>query len=188
MCRLLVSVSYSLPLACEDLVRPVDQLHLHYLEGRWVLVAGSLSHLPFIERLRRRGSSTVNFSNNASDSTISFSHSTHLDNKCYYTSYSISLGGNSFTFDNVTTTFIHTSCHDCILLSCDVESGKHQHYYLFRRRREVEEKEMEEFKAKVECLNMPPPVAMDPTKQLCPVLAAGDPAAQTDEKTEGQKN
>ncbi|XP_040892395.1 uncharacterized protein LOC121180812 [Toxotes jaculatrix] len=184
----LMSLSHSAPLACEDLVRPLDRLDRQHLEGRWILVAGSLSHPPLIERLRRRDSSTVNFSNNTSDGTISFSRSTHLDNKCYYSSYNISLEGSSFTHDDVNTTFIHTSCHDCILLSCDVESAKRQHFYLFSRRREVDQREMEEFRAQVECLNMPPPVVMDPTKKLCLGETASDPVAQTEEKTEGQKN
>lgn len=35
---------------------------------------------------------------------------------------------------------------------------------------------------------MPPPVVMDPTKELCPEETAADPTAQTEEETEGQKN
>ncbi|XP_037619989.1 alpha-1-acid glycoprotein 1-like [Sebastes umbrosus] len=186
----MVCVSHSAPLACEDLVRPLDHLDPRHLEGRWVLVAGSLSHLPFMERLRRRDSATATFSSNTSETNIALSRSMRLDDKCHYHFPNISLEGNSFTFDdgNVTTTFIHTSCRDCILMSFDVESGKRQHFYLYSRRRELEQKEMEEFRAQVECLNMPPPAVMDPSKELCPEETAGDPAAQTEEKTEGQKD
>ncbi|KAK9540050.1 hypothetical protein VZT92_002522 [Zoarces viviparus] len=180
----LKSVSHSAPLACEDLIRPLDRMDPRHLEGRRALVTGSLSFLPFMERLRRRESATINFSSNTSETSTSLSRTMRLDNKCHYASYNISLEGSSFTFDhgNVTTTFIRTSCDDCIglLMSCDVESGKRQHFYLFSRRREVDQEEIEEFRAQVECLNMPPPVVMDPTKELCPEETAG-------EKTQRQK-
>ncbi|XP_071359401.1 uncharacterized protein [Trachinotus anak] len=187
----LVSLSRAAPSACEDLLQPVEQLDLNHLEGRRTLVAGSLSDQTLIERLGRRDSATASFSSNTSTTDTSFRRSMRLDNNCHYASYNISLEGSSFTFDNgsVTTTFIRTSCHDCILLSFDVESGKRQHFYLFSRRRQLEQKELDDFRAQVECLNMPPPVVMDPTKELCPEqTTTSDPAAQTEEKTEGKKD
>ena len=183
-------VSLSAPLACADLLRPLGHLDPRHLEGRWAMVAGSLSHPPFMEPLRRRESATASFSGNTSDASISFRRSMRSDGECHYASYNISLEGSSFTFDNrsVSTTFTHTSCRDCILLSFDVESGKRQHFYLFSRRRQLEPEEIEEFTAQTECLKMPPPAVMDPTKELCPEGTAGDPTAQTEEKTKGQRS
>ncbi len=188
-----MAVSHSAPLACEDLVRPLDQLDPRHLEGRRALVAGSLSHLPFLEQFKQRDSAAVNFSSNTSDTNISYTRSIRLDNKCLYSSYNISLEGSSFTYDgtnksNFRANFVHTSCHDCMLMRMYADSGKRQHFYLFSRRRQLEQTEMEEFRAQVECLNMPPPVVTDPTKELCPEEMAGDPAAQPEEKTEGQKD
>ncbi|CAG5937901.1 unnamed protein product, partial [Menidia menidia] len=170
----LTSPGHSAPLACEDLIRPSNQLDLHHLEGRRAMVAGSLSHLPYFEGLRLRHSATAQFSAISNGTGIRFSRSRRLDNKCHYASYNISLESSSFTFDNgsVNTTFIHTSCRDCILLSFDVESGKRQHFYLFSSRRKLEQEEIEEFKAQVECFNLPPPVVMDPTKDICPEQAS----------------
>ncbi|XP_073324748.1 uncharacterized protein [Pagrus major] len=186
----LMSVSLSAPLACEDLIRPLDQLDPRHLEGRWAMVAGSLSQLPLMERLRSRESATASFSSNTSETNISFRRSMRRDDKCHYASYNISLEGSSFTFDNrsVNTTFTHTSCRDCILLSFDVESGKRQHFYLFSRRRQLEQEEIEEFTDQVACLKMPPPAVMDPSKELCPEETNGNPSAQTEEKTEGQRS
>lgn len=174
----LMSLSHSTPQACNHLVQPLNQVDLHHLEGKRAMVAGSLSHLPFIERLRLRESATAKFSSTINES-ISFSRSSRSDNNCRYASYNISLEGSSFTFDNgrVNTTFIHTSCHDCVLLSFNVHSEKRQHVYLFSRRRQLEEREIEEFRAQVECFNLPTPVVMDPRKELCP-----DPSA-TEERT-----
>ncbi|XP_073324737.1 uncharacterized protein [Pagrus major] len=188
----LVSVSLSAPLACEDLVRPLDQLNPHHLEGKWALVAGSLSHLPYLERFKQRDSASVNFSSNSTEINVSYTRSIRLDNKCMYSSYNITLEGSNFTYDgtdksNTSASFVHTSCHDCMLMHMNVESGKRQHFYLFSRRRQLEQEEIEGFTAQVECLKMPPPVVMDPTKELCPEETAGDPAPQTEEKTEEQK-
>lgn len=180
--------SRAAPLTCERLLRPLDQLDPHHLEGRWVLVAGSLSHLPFMDDFKRRDSATSSFSTNQSD--ITMRRNMRLNDQCYYTSYNISLEGSSFTFrdGNVTTTFIHTSCHDCILMSFDVESGKRLHFYLFSRRRQLQEEEMEKFRTQVECLKLPTPAVMDPTKELCPEEKDGGSAAKTEEKPQENNN
>uniref|UniRef100_A0A087YQG5 Uncharacterized protein n=1 Tax=Poecilia formosa TaxID=48698 RepID=A0A087YQG5_POEFO len=167
----LLPVSRSAPLTCEESVRPLDRLDTRRLEGKWALVAGSLSHPPFLERFKQRDSASINFASTTSDTSISYTRSIRLhDGNCYYASYNITLEGSSFTLDdiNITTTFVHTSCHDCILLKFDVESGKRQHVYLFSKRRQLEEMEIEEFRDQAKCLNIPPPVVMDPTKEVCP--------------------
>lgn len=49
------------------------------------------------------------------------------------------------------------------------------------------QEEAEEFGAQSKCLNMLPPIMMDPTKELCPEQISSDPAVQNEENTEGQK-
>lgn len=161
---------------CRELLRPLDQLQPRSLEGGWALVAGSLSHHSFMKDFRERESATASFSNNTDSSTITWRRSMRAENKCHYKSYNISLEGSSFTFrdGHVNATFIHTACPDCILISFDVESGKRLHFYLFSRRRQLEEKEMEEFRRQVGCLKMPPPVVMEPTNELCPEEGASE--------------
>lgn len=189
----LVSASRAAPLPCEDLVRPLDQVDSRQMEGRWVLIAGSLSHLPYLERFKQRDSASINVSSITSETSMSYTRSIRMDNKCSQISVNISLEGTSFTYDgidksNLTANFVHTSCHDCMLMHINVDSGKRQHFYLFSRRRQLEQKEMDDFIAQVECLNMPPPVFKDATKELCPVETASDQAAPTEEKTEGQNS
>ncbi|CAB1435609.1 unnamed protein product [Pleuronectes platessa] len=167
-----VTVSHSSPVACEDLVRPLDRQDLRHLEGQWALVAGSLSHLPNLERFKQRDSAAVNFSRNHSDSHISYTRAIRVENGCMYATFNISFQGSGFTFDgtaqsNLSAHFVRTSCGDCTLMRMDLP-GKMTHMYLFSRRREVGQQEMEEFRAQVQCLDMPPPVVMDPEKELCP--------------------
>uniref|UniRef100_A0A674MVB8 Uncharacterized protein n=1 Tax=Takifugu rubripes TaxID=31033 RepID=A0A674MVB8_TAKRU len=101
-------------------------------------------------------------------------------NNCYYQSYNISLEGSSFTFDDGSSnaTFIHTSCPDCILISFNGESGDLLYFYLFSRRRQLEEKEMEEFRRQVGCLKMPPPFVMNPANELCPEEGTSEAAVE----------
>ncbi|XP_070827689.1 uncharacterized protein [Chaetodon trifascialis] len=187
-----MSASHSAPLACEDSVRPLDQLDRRRLEGRWALVAGSLSDPAQFEFFKRRNSSSINFSSTSATSNVFYTPSVSAGGKCHFKTYNVSLEGSVLTFDaldqiNLTLTFLHSSCQDCVLIRFDNESKKPVRLLLFSRRREVEQKEMEEFNAQVQCLNMPPPAVMDPTKELCPEETTSDPAAQTEEKTEGQK-
>uniref|UniRef100_UPI003AACF0AE uncharacterized protein n=1 Tax=Centroberyx gerrardi TaxID=166262 RepID=UPI003AACF0AE len=191
-----ISVSHSAPLSCEDLLRPLDQLEPGPMEGRWTLVASSLSHLPFLDSLKRVDSITIDVPVSNSNETSSYTY-TQIDrvgNKCQYQPHSMSLEGSILTYNlgdrmNLTGTFLHTSCPDCLVLRWDMEScnGVLLHLYLVSRRREVGLKEMEEYKAQLKCLELPPPVVMDPSKELCPEQTPSEPAAaQTGEKTEEQ--
>ncbi|AWP05803.1 putative alpha-1-acid glycoprotein 1-like [Scophthalmus maximus] len=136
----LVSVSISAPLACEELVRPLDQLDLSHLEGRWALAAGGLSHLPNLERFRQRDSAAVNFSRNTSDSAISYTRSIRLENKCTFNTYNISLEGSSFVISgsNFTMTFLYTSCPDCLVLRFDNKAKQLRNVYLLNNTASME--------------------------------------------------
>lgn len=173
----LLSGVHAAPLTCDNLVRPLDQLDSHHLEGTWALVAGSLSHLPYLERFKSRDSAAIHFPSNTSEMSVSYTRTLRFNDTCQYDSLNISLEGSSFTYDgksNISGSFVHTSCRDCVLMLMNVESGKRLHFYLFSRRRQLEEEEMEEFRTQVECLKMPPPHVMDPAKELCPQETARD--------------
>lgn len=175
----LLSLSLSAPLTCEELVRPSEPLDSQHLEGKWALVAGSLSHLPFLEIFKQRDSAGVSFTRN-DDGTDTYTRSKRLEKECFYKSFNITREGSSFFIvgedkSNFTGNFIGT-CSDCLLMDMTVESGKRKHFYLFSRRRQLEQSEMEEFRAQVECLNLPAPAVMDPTKELCPDVRAEDSA------------
>ncbi|XP_078021154.1 uncharacterized protein LOC144461735 [Epinephelus lanceolatus] len=180
----LVSVSHSAPLACEDLVRPLNQLDLHHLEGRWVLVAGSLSDPAHLEKFKKRDSARIIFTNANETSKMSFTRVFGFNDSCQYMHANIKLEGSSFTFGgfNLTVTVLHMSCPDCVVMRFD-EPKRLLRLYLFSRRREVEPEEMEVFRAQAVCLDMPPPVLTDPTKKPCPDQISTDPAAQAKEKT-----
>ncbi|XP_070684293.1 uncharacterized protein [Pempheris klunzingeri] len=187
----LMTVSHSAPLACEDLVRPLDQFDPNDLEGRWSLVAGSTTLPTTLEDLKDRGSMTVYFSNSSETSVYTFTQVNRLGDNCYHLFHNFTIKNSTFThkldsFVNLTASFLYTSCQDCMLLRFVFEgrSMTMVDFYLFSRRRELEQREMEDFRAQMECVKMPAPDVMDPTKELCPKETISAPAAQTEEKTE----
>uniref|UniRef100_A0A3Q0R7I6 Uncharacterized protein n=1 Tax=Amphilophus citrinellus TaxID=61819 RepID=A0A3Q0R7I6_AMPCI len=186
----LMCVSYATSPVCEKLVHPLDQLGPHQSEGRWALVAGSLNHSSSMEALRQRDSITMYFSNSSKASTLSYTQINRFGDQCQYLPYNISVEGSTFTFDvqnrfNLSMAFLYTSCPDCVVMRWLVKSRRRisTDLYLMSRRREVEQKEMEEFRAQLKCYQLPEPVVMDPTKELCPEQPENQPtgaaAAQT---------
>eukprot|EP00064_Thunnus_orientalis_P018992 superscaffoldBa00004572_g19101 len=180
----LLSVSHSAPLDCESLVRPFDRLDPQQAEGSWVLVAGSLNYTGNAAILKARDSVTIDFHDSA------FTQADRVGERCDYNTLNISVDGQTFDYKtgafNFSGKVFHTSCPDCMVIRLDVQSSFRvtTDLYLLSKRRELEEKEMEEFKAQVECLLMPPAIVMDPTKELCPKQATSSPAAPTEEKTD----
>lgn len=193
----LISVSHSAPPVCEKLVHPLDQLDPRQFEGRLAFVAGSISHQPSMDALRQRDSITVYFSNSSETSNFSYTQINRFGDQCQYLPYNISVEGSAFTFDvgnrfNLNGSFLYTSCPDCIVMRWIVQSKKRlsADLYLLSRRREVEQEEMEEFMAQLRCYQLPTPVVMDPTKELCPKQPQNQPTAasavQTEETTKKQ--
>lgn len=192
-----MSVGHSAPLVCEELLQPLDKMDPHHFEGRWALVAGSLNHVQSMEALRLRDSITMYFSNSSETSNFSYIQINRFGDQCQYLPYNISVEGSTFSFDvgnrfDLTGYFLYTSCPDCVVMQWIVKSKKRVSVdlYLLSRRREVEQKEMEEFRAQLQCCQLPTPVVMDPTKELCPEQPEHQPTAataQTEEETEAQK-
>uniref|UniRef100_A0A3Q3E789 Uncharacterized protein n=1 Tax=Labrus bergylta TaxID=56723 RepID=A0A3Q3E789_9LABR len=176
----LVSVSCSTPLTCDDLVRPLDQVDLSHLEGGWALVAGTLMDPVYLERYKTRHSAMIKFSQASDNSSILMDRLFLFDDGCEYFASNFTLEGSSYTSkrSNLTVTFMQTSCPDCLLMRF-VDSGKLRNMYLFSRRREVEQKDMEEFRAQSKCVKGLPPAMMDPTKELCPDRPSDQPALES---------
>lgn len=167
-----MSVSWSFPV-CEKLVRPADQLDPGHFEGPWAFVAGSLSHKASMEALRLRDSITAYFSN--SSDSFTYTQINRFGDQCQYLPYNISVEGSTFIFDvgnrfSLDVSFLYTTCPDCAVMRWVVESKRRVSVdlYLLSRRRQLGQEEMAEFEAQLNCYQFPPPVIMDPTKELCP--------------------
>lgn len=183
----LVSVSLSAPLSCEDLIQPLDQLDPRNLDGRWALVAGSLEDPRAEAGLRIRDSTTIYASN------FTYTQVDRYGSKCLEGHLNVSVERPTFNFTmfnvNFSGIFIRTSCPDCVVFVFDVSTHRYSRrdLYLFSKRRELGHSEMKEFRAQVQCFNLPPPLVPDPAKELCPRETEIKPEAHGEEKAEGQK-
>lgn len=163
-----LSGSLAAPVACDDLVRPLNQVDLHNLVGRWIVIASSFQTEEAAAALKEKDSYSVVLDN--STYTLAFSEK----GQCHYYLRNMSVEGPVVTSKvgnyTLTATLRHTSCADCLLMTYDVDSPsyKSKDVYLMSKRRELDQKEMEEFTAQLECLKMPELVVMDPTKEPCP--------------------
>uniref|UniRef100_A0A3Q1F507 Uncharacterized protein n=1 Tax=Acanthochromis polyacanthus TaxID=80966 RepID=A0A3Q1F507_9TELE len=155
----------------------------------WILIGGSVRDPAHLEKFKSRDSASITFANHSDASKVSFKRIFSVGDSCEYMNSNITLQGSGYTFDqsNATVTVIQTSCQDCAVMKFDDQSKKPVRFYLFSRKREVEQKDLEEFKTQAECLGLSEPFMMDPTKELCPEEISVDKNAQTEEKTEGQQ-
>uniref|UniRef100_A0A665X8X6 Uncharacterized protein n=1 Tax=Echeneis naucrates TaxID=173247 RepID=A0A665X8X6_ECHNA len=193
---------HSAPLACKDVVRPLVQLDPIHLAGNWALVVGSMNDAAHLERFKTRDSALINFASASETASISFTRNFNLNGTCRYLTSNITLAGSGFSIAefNITMTFLFTSCPDCLVMRFSEVPEKPLCLYLFSRRRQLEQKEMEEFRAQVEmveqkemeefmaqlkCCGLPEPFVMDPTKELCQEQPESQPtaAAHTEEIT-----
>lgn len=181
----LVSVSHCAPLTCKDLIGPMHQPDVHRFQGRWALVAASLNNSRADEFLQARDSVAIDFN------IVSFTQIQSLGDHCFHSSLNISIEGHILNVEEriwtITGILHHTSCPDCVVLSWETSSPFwSKELYLFSKRREVKQVEMEEFRAQVECLNMRPSIVMDPSKKLCPNSPSPEERAQLERLREMQ--
>lgn len=168
-----VAASQSGPPVCEKLVQPLDQMDPRHLEGGLAIVAGSVNNSLILEALKVRDSITAYFSN-TSETEFSYIQINRIAGQCVHRHYNISIQDSTFTFEvggrfELNGSFLYTSCPDCVVMRWVVRStGRNtDDLYLLSRRRTLRPEEMEEFTAQVGCLQLPSPVVMDPTKELC---------------------
>lgn len=168
LCLGLLHLSKSAAPDCQQLARPLDQVSPEDLEGKWTIVAGGLNNTASLERFKRRDSALMNYKAINGTSTH-FMRNDAFNESCHFIDFVITLEGSGFTFPklNLTVTFLHRLCPDCMSIHFDNPDKSRLAVYLISRRREVEQAEMEEFRAQMGCLHMSYVAFMDPTKKLC---------------------
>lgn len=183
------SLSHSAPNPCENLLRPVDSLSFNDLKGRWALVAVSAADPKYLEKLKSRDGGSGIFANYTDSPAISFTRIFKADDSCQYMQTNVTLDGSGFSDPhfNITMTLLQSSCPDCSVVRLNKSPDQPLRLYLFSRRREVEQREMEEFKAQAECLSMSEHHVMDPTKELCPEQITRNAAAPAEATTDASK-
>lgn len=160
----------SAPLACEDLIRPLDGMEAGFLAGRWALISAGFIDPAKLSYFKRRDSASIDVSVSPGGD-ISYTPRVNMEGECHSSTHNVTLEGSAVCFRdkfNITVNLVYTSCQDCLLLRFDGDNIAVMRAYLFSRRREVTQEEKAEFTAQATCLNMLPPAWLDPKKELCP--------------------
>ncbi len=158
----------------------MDQLDPGDFEGKWTLVADSMKITQSFSSFQQSNSTSIDFYNSTVIKTQRFGES------CIHFAQHISIEGHQFNIkfgkmSNLSGTFYKTTCADCVVMSSNMDSPnyKMEELRLFSKRREVDQKELKEFAAQVECLKLPKPVVLNPLTELCPVHHEGHTAPLT---------
>lgn len=167
---LLLSMSHSAPLDCNDLLKPLDEINPSDFKGRWAMVADSMRTSQPTDGFPTISSIVLDIHN------VSLTKGVLISSEfCNYDSFNVTLNGSNYELSGTGTGILSgriysTTCPDCVVLSFNVYTPyfKGQELCLFSRRRQLEPKELQEFVAQVKCLGMPEPVFMDPNEMLCP--------------------
>ncbi|KAF3852250.1 hypothetical protein F7725_005605 [Dissostichus mawsoni] len=125
----LVAVSHSAPLVCEDVLRPLVGLDNEDVDGKWTLVAGSLNDSAAADDLKRRKSVPADLHNSTN------TEGNRVGDLCQAVPY------------NFTWNFYQSTCLDCVLLRLESAPSKSVDMYLLSKRRELDQKEMDDFRA-----------------------------------------
>lgn len=127
---------------CSDSVQPLDELDLCQFGGFLALVGGSFTNPVHMEFFKRRNSSSIHFSHlrfdNATASFV-FTTSFHLGGKCHFGSYNVTLTSGVLAFvspdeENITVTFLTTSCRDCLVMHTNSEPKTLQHLHFSQQK------------------------------------------------------
>ncbi|XP_077381033.1 uncharacterized protein LOC144020972 [Festucalex cinctus] len=162
----LLSGTACVPLACENLIRPLVDMPPNHLNGTWALVAASLNRSVDEDALKKTDSITFDIYN-------SYIQLDRVADKCQSYTLNATRQGHVLTLREgnylFTATFHNTTCESCLLFRFDVEAASHKttDLYLVSTKRELDTSEKEEFQAQANCLGLRKPIWMDPTKELC---------------------
>uniref|UniRef100_A0A672GE11 Apolipoprotein M n=1 Tax=Salarias fasciatus TaxID=181472 RepID=A0A672GE11_SALFA len=168
----LIAGSHSASLGCEKLLQPLGQFDSQNILGKLAFVAGSTKDPRGVDDMKTIDSATVYFHKSW------FTHVSRINDSCQYHPGNTSLDDHhrivlKLGRFNFTGLFLHAPCPDCAVFSWNIASFNYTttNLFLLSKRRELEQEEMEEFRAQVECLDLPPIIVMDPSKELCPEKA-----------------
>ncbi|KAK7929960.1 hypothetical protein WMY93_006355 [Mugilogobius chulae] len=155
------------PPSCQELLKPLDHILPQDLEGKWTLVAGGMNNTAAFEYFKQRDSLLMNFFT-VSGMSLNFTKVSGFNESCQYVDAHVTLSGSGFLYHQYNITLMHSTCPDCLVVHYQKQDQKPMRLDLFSRRREVDQDEMEEFKAQVECMKLSYVAVLDPTKKLCP--------------------
>ncbi|KAJ8004849.1 hypothetical protein DPEC_G00140570 [Dallia pectoralis] len=164
------------PLTCEDLIRPLDlsELHLNQTLGKWINVAESSEHLPYIKTNSAWIDVSISASNTSQNNTfdIALFAFSEIKQACFRFNSTYTLHDNgklTCEFPVPAVLVLLSTCSDCLLAneSFTINGTTYRSLELWTRTREVVV-DLDLFMKQAACLRLPPVAVIDAQKELCP--------------------
>ncbi|KAM3622597.1 uncharacterized protein V6R79_000802 [Siganus canaliculatus] len=169
----LLSLGCSAPLnGCESLLKPITISNEDML-GRWLYIGGS-SDLPGSRSLGHLMSSVwLDITATSQSNVINLVQTQRIYGECSSLTYNVTFENSTMLIEQpfyLKEVYLSTDCSDCMVVHEDINSGKDTFtsLMLFSRGRSVPSTSLEMLKKQAECLQMRPPIFLDPNNEICP--------------------
>lgn len=169
----LLSMGHSAPLSsCDTLLKPIP-ISTQEILGKWLYVGGS-SHLPGSRSLSRLMTSVwINITTTARSNVLNLLQTQRVYGECSSWTYDVIFENSTMLIEEpfyLKEVYLPTGCSDCLLAYEEIISGKDTFItlLLMSRKKSVSPDVVETLKKQAECLQLPPPIMIDPNYEICP--------------------
>ncbi|RVE76427.1 hypothetical protein OJAV_G00007700 [Oryzias javanicus] len=157
---------------CDVLLKPITISNEEML-GRWLYVGGS-SNIPGSRSLAHMMTSVwLNLTATAKSNVLNLVQTQRMVGQCSSIAYDVIFENSTMVIEKpfyLKEVYLPTECSDCLVAAEDIVSGTDEFTSLlmFSRSRNVPPAALEMLRDQAECLQMVPPIILDPNSEMCP--------------------
>ncbi|XP_061731187.1 uncharacterized protein LOC133535375 [Nerophis ophidion] len=168
-----LSVGLSAPLpSCDALLRPID-IRNEQMLGRWLYIGGS-SDLPGSRSLGLLlNNAWLDVSATSRSNVLTIVQTQRIYGECSSLKYNVTMENGTLLIEHpfyLKEVYLKSDCPDCLVVYEEVNSTQDsfRSLLLFSRQRSVSAAHVDLLRRQAKCLEMPSPLLIDPTHDLCP--------------------
>ncbi|XP_037111540.1 uncharacterized protein LOC119125305 [Syngnathus acus] len=169
----LLCVGRAAPLtSCDTLLKPISISNEQML-GRWLYIGGS-SDLPGSRSLGHLLNSIwLDIRATSLSNVLTIFQTQRIYGECSGMIYNVTMQNSTLLIEHpfyLKEVYLETDCADCLVVYEEVKTSQDsfKSLLLFSRQRSVSLADVEMLKMQAKCLQMPSPLMMDPSYEICP--------------------
>ncbi|XP_004065763.1 uncharacterized protein LOC101159643 [Oryzias latipes] len=157
---------------CDSLLKPIAVSNEEML-GKWIYIGGS-SNIPGSRSLAHMMSSAwLNLTVTSQSNVLNLVQTQKMVGQCSSISYDVIFENSTMVIEKpfyLKEIYLPTECPDCLVAAEEIVSGPDEFTSLlmFSRSRNVPPAALEMLREQAECLEMVPPIILDPNHEMCP--------------------
>ncbi|XP_077426603.1 uncharacterized protein LOC144054982 [Vanacampus margaritifer] len=160
------------PMSCDALLKPISISNEQML-GRWLYLGGS-SDLPGSRSLGHLlNSILLDIRATSLSNVLTILQTQRIYGECSGMIYNVTMENSTMLIEHpfyLKEVYLPTDCSDCLAVYEEVKSSQEsfRSLMLFSKQRSVSPADVEMLRMQAKCLQMPSPLMMDPSYELCP--------------------